>query len=222
MVGLDVGYLGTSSTDSTPPQISQTGAVETSAGHFVAFVRVADASGLRRVAVLYNDGQTAWTVVPLTHASGDLWTAEFNATSPIVVDSEAQDNTGLVGYSFNKAVNFQSKVASTVPPSSILINNPLPVPTGTFTLNQAVHTDFICSSNAGIDSCTGATDGGAAGQSGGLLDTSKPGIHAFTVSAEDLAGHLATKSVTYVVNFVFGGFQAPVDNPNILNTLGVA
>src|SRR5207253_4382524 len=164
LVGLDVGYLGTSSTDSTPPQISQTGAVETSAGHFVAFVRVADASGLRRVAVLYNDGQTAWTVVPLTHASGDLWTAEFNATSPIVVDSEAQDNTGLVGYSFNKAVNFQSKPASAVPAPAIVIDKPLPVPTGTFTLNQQVPTSFTCSSDAGISSCAGAADGGTAGQ----------------------------------------------------------
>ena len=37
--------------------------------------------------------------------------------------------------------------------------------------------------------------------------------------AEDAAGNAATKSATYVVLFRFGGFQAPVDNPNILNVV---
>jgi hypothetical protein len=216
-VALDVGF--SNSPDWTTPQITQTGAVETSPGHFVAFVRVTDASGLRRVSILYNDGNPVWTVVPLQPAGGDLWTVQFNATSPIVVDSEAQDNAGLVAYSFNKAVNFQSVVEQPSSAPSILITNPLPAPAGSFTLNQQVSTNFACSSALGVSSCTGAPDGGTSVQSGGLLDTSRPGTRTFTVTGTDLAGHSATKSVTYVVNFVFVGFQPPVDAPPTLNTV---
>jgi len=56
-IGLDIGY--SDSLDSTPPLITQVGAVKTTAGPFTAFMRVTDAgsgfgpaSGLNRVAVL--------------------------------------------------------------------------------------------------------------------------------------------------------------------------
>jgi len=108
--------------------------------------------------------------------------------------------------------------ASSAPQPSILITTPGAV--ATYTLNQQVHPLFACSSSAmiAITSCSGATDGGAAVQSGGLLDTSKAGTHTFTVAAEDAAGNAATKSVTYVVQFAFGGFLSPVNNPPTLNT----
>ena len=125
----------------------------------------------------------------------------------------------MVGYSFNKAVHFQSTVEQPGSQPSILITNPLPVPSGTFTLNQQVSTNFACSSALGVRSCSGAPDGGATVQSGGLLDTSRPGAHTFTVTGTDIAGHSATKSVNYVVGFVFGGFRPPVDAPPMLNTV---
>src|SRR5204863_3655630 len=100
----------------------------------------------------------------------------------------------------------------------VTIDAPLPVPTGTFMLNQQVPTNFDCSSSLVITNYSGSTDGSAASiQSGGRLDTTTPGTHTFTVAAEDAAGNAATKSVTYTVLFRFGGFQDPVSNPSALN-----
>ena len=171
-IGLDIGYSG--SNDVTPPLITQVGAVKTGSTSFTAFVRVSDASGLARVAVFYTTGAHDWTVKSLTNAGGGLWTATFDAgASSIRLDAEAQDAVGNVGYSFNKAVNFQSAVDTTAP--SLLASQPL---TGdTYTLNQQVKTSFDCSDLGGTASCTGTTDiGGPPIVSGGLLDTSKVGV----------------------------------------------
>jgi hypothetical protein len=208
--GLDVGY--STSNDYTPPQITQTSAVQ-SGSSITAFVRVSDASGLARVAVLYHDeGNATWNVVQLDHASGDLWSKTFMDANPIQLDSEAEDTQGNVAYSFNKAVNFQSVPASSVPQPSITITSA--VDGATYGLNQPVPSQFECSSSAlvAITGCSGATDGGSTVQSGGLVDTSKPGTHTFTVAAEDASGNLGTKSVTFTVQFSFGGFQPPVSN----------
>ena len=67
------------------------------------------------------------------------------ASTSIRLDAEAQDAVGNVGYSFNKAVNFQSAVDTTAP--SLLASQPL---TGdTYTLNQQVKTSFDCSDLGG-------------------------------------------------------------------------
>jgi hypothetical protein len=80
-----------------------------------------------------------------------------------------------------------------------------------------VPSQFACSSSAlvAITGCNGATDGGSTVQSGGPVDTSKPGTHTFTVAAEDASGNLGTKSVTFTVQFSFGGFQPPVSNTTL-------
>ena len=143
-IGLDIGYSG--SNDVTPPLITQVGAVKTGGTTFTAFVRVSDASGLARVAVFYTTGAHDWIRQPLTNAGGGLWTATFDAgVNSIRLDAEAQDAVGNVGYSFNKAVNFQSAVDTTAP--SLLASQPL---TGdTYTLNQQVKTSFDCSDLGG-------------------------------------------------------------------------
>jgi hypothetical protein len=213
-IGLDIGY--SNSSDVTPPQITQVGAVKTAPGVFNAFLRVTDDSGsLHRVAVLYNTGASAWKVKELTNAGGGLWTGTINETvDQIVLDGEAQDGAGNTGFSFNKAVNFQS-VPDTGGPS-LLISQPLP--SGTFTLNQQVQATFDCSDPGGVKSCTGKTDNGPPIQSGGLLDTSKPGPHTFTVTGTDLSGNTVSRSATFTVFFGFTGFSPPVNSPPVLNT----
>ena len=212
-IGLDVGYSNAS--DNVTPQITQVGAVKT-AGGFTAFMRVTDDSGsLHHVAVLWNDGGSTWHVTDLTHGSGDLWTAAITSTAPsIFIDGEAQDPAGNVGFSFNKAVNFQSTEDTSGP--SILIAPPLP--NATYTLGQQVNATFDCSDTGAVQSCTGQADAGGPIQSGGLLYTGSVGPHTFTVTATDLSGHTTTQSVTYTVVFGFSGFRPPVDNPPVLNT----
>ncbi|HSB37906.1 MAG TPA: PxKF domain-containing protein [Gaiellaceae bacterium] len=211
-IGLDIGY--SNSSDITAPLITQVGAVKTSGG-FTAFVRVTDDSGsLHHVAVLWSDGGPTWHVTDLTHGSGDLWTASIASTAAsIFVDGEAQDGAGNVGFSFNKAVNFQSTEDTTNP--SIVIAPPLP--NATYALGQQVNATFDCSDAGAVQSCIGQADAGGPIQSGGLLYTGSVGQHTFTVTATDLAGHTTTQTVTYTVVFGFTGFRPPVDNPPVLN-----
>jgi hypothetical protein len=215
-IGLDIGY--SSSLDSTPPLITQVGAVKTAAGPFTAFVRVTDASGsgLNRVAVLYTTGDGTWTVKLLTNAGGDLWTGTIPAgADSIRLDGEAQDFGGNVGFSFNKAVNFQS-VTDTGKPT-ITLDRPLP--NGVFTLNNQVKASFSCSDPGGVASCLGHSDSGPDQLSGfAPIATDTLGSHTFTVTSIDLAGNTTTKTITYYVLAIFG-FKPPVDNPPIVNVL---
>jgi len=171
-IGLDIGYSG--SPDSLPPQITQVGAVKTAPATFKAFMRVTDAngfgspSGLNRVAVLYTTGDGTWTVKLLTNAGGDLWTGTIPAgADSIRLDGEAQDNAGNVGFSFNKAVNFQS-VTDTGKPT-ITIDSPLP--NAAFTLNQHVDSSFFCSDLGGVASCSGKSDARPANPTGSSVAT---------------------------------------------------
>ena len=214
-MGLDVGY--STSSDYTPPAITQVGAVKTAPGSFSAFVRVTDDSGApRRVAVLYNTGAAVWQVLALTNAGDNLWTGTIT-TAPTVntiqLDAQAQDTAGNVGYSFNKAVNFQSVEDVSSPAISL----DAPLPGGVFTLHDLVRTSFDCSDLGAVASCRGRSDNLLYLRSGAPLNTLWVGDHTFTVTATDLAGHTTSKTVHYTVRYVFPGFRPPVNNPPTLN-----
>jgi hypothetical protein len=214
-IGIDIGY--SDSPDSNAPELTQVGAVKTGPGTFVAFVRVTDdGSGLNRVAVVYNTGTSAWGVQLLSDPDGDgLWTGTITVASTVQslrLDGEAQDVAGNVGYSFNKAVNFQSVVDTSGP--AITLDRPLP--NAVLTLNNQVPSSFTCSDPGGLVSCVGRSDSGANHESGFPIATDTLGPHTFTVTATDLSGNTVTKTVTYYVLAIFG-FKSPVDNPPVVN-----
>ncbi|WP_088009289.1 PxKF domain-containing protein [Indiicoccus explosivorum] len=51
---------------------------------------------------------------------------------------------------------------------------------------------------------------GLSSAAGGTFDTSKPGTHTVTVTAEDQAGNSVEKEVTYTVSYSFGGVLDPI------------
>jgi hypothetical protein len=209
-IGLQIGY--SDSSDVTAPLITQVGAVKAGDG-FDAFVRT-DATGIARVAVMWAaPGSGAWTVTPLTDAGGGLWRAHIVSSAPsITLDAEAEDVNHNVGYSFNKAVHFQSFTDSGGP--SITLDRPLP--NALFTLNDQVASSFRCSDPGGVKSCLGQSDSGVPAPSGGLINTGSLGAHTFTVTSTDITGNVTTKTIPYFVVGIFG-FKPPVDNPPIVN-----
>ena len=73
--------------------------------------------------------------------------------------------------------------------------------------------------NATYQCGTGITCAGTV-PSGSAIDTSTSGLHTFVVQALDADGNvIASLQRTYLVNYLFKGFFAPVDN---LPTLNVA
>jgi len=70
-----------------------------------------------------------------------------------------------------------------------------PLEGGQFKQNSQQIADFSCAdADSGVESCVGTVADGAA------IDTSKIGIHTFTVTARDKAGTVTTKTVQFMVN----------------------
>jgi hypothetical protein len=89
-------------------------------------------------------------------------------------------------------------------PHIVLVTPPAGSPYG---VNQQVTEDYQCiDTGSGIASCSDLT-------TETKLDTARPGLHTFTVTATDVAGNSHMDSVTYVVNpYNFFGFFQPIDN----------
>lgn len=82
-----------------------------------------------------------------------------------------------------------------------------------YLLNQVVAEDYECfDEGSGVASCSDDNPGSN-------LDTSTVGLHTFTVTATDFAGHTTTLTRTYHVLYKFSGFFQPVDNPPTTNVV---
>jgi hypothetical protein len=90
----------------------------------------------------------------------------------------------------------------------------LTVPAATaYLLNQSVAADYTCADGgSGVVACTGTA------ADGNNIDTASAGAKTFMVNARDNVGNINSQSVQYTVNYAFGGFLAPVDNPSVVNT----
>jgi hypothetical protein len=191
-------------------------------------VRVDDESDVGRVLAQVLKSDNSYVAIDLTQDTVDstLW-AENTTFLPKEVTVFAADKNGNVGTANNGGPGFVPQPPETTTPS-ITINTPAP-PAGTPPLlpmypqsdrNTALSSpplsDFSCEDNSGsgILSCVDQ-DGNP---SGTALDTSTLGIHTFTVTATDNAGHVTTLSRQYEV-IKFTGFFTPIDNPPTVNTV---
>lgn len=89
----------------------------------------------------------------------------------------------------------------------IVINTP--THEAEYLLNQEIIADWSATdSYSGLYSAIGTV------ASGETIDTSSAGEKTFEVTAEDLAGNQTTETVTYYVNYQYGGLLFPLNNKN--------
>jgi len=216
-------------TDFLPPRFTSVNVIQTSSTTTTIEVRVDDENGVGRVLAQVLKNDNSYMAIDLTQpdATGDptLWTTNTTFL-PREVTVFAADKKGNVGTANNGGPGFVPQLPETTTPT-ITINTPALPPAGTplpmyplsdrnTALSSPPLSDFSCQDNSGsgILSCVDQ-DGNP---SGTALDTSTLGIHTFTVTATDNAGHVTTLSRQYEV-IKFTGFFTPVDNPPTVNTV---
>lgn len=140
-------------------------------------------------------------------ADGDTLAYEWRDGNDVSIGSAAMLSIQLAAgtYTFTLVVSDGSSsstdtttvsVADTIPPS-IGIDSPLNA--AVFTVNQLVAASYACSdSGSGVASCSGNVPNGSP------INTAVPGARSFLVQATDAAGHGASASSTYQVQYSTG------------------
>ena len=197
------------STQNRAPLIEQLQPTRLADGSIVIFLRATtvDPGGISRAGAMYLDG-AGWHQVALTHGRGDVYQATVRpqGSTDIDVFGEVQDASGNVAYSTDKGGLFHSVSAASVPAPTIEVLSPQQ---GAFYgTGKPLTAQYVCSSPAGIETCTGTVANGAA------VDTSKPGTFTFSVTATDAAGHSTTVQRTYTVGTAADLSAALAANPN--------
>ena len=119
-------------------------------------------------------------------------------SSGLTITATCQDRSGNVApaASYVVAVDLTNPTLHpSVSPSTILLNGAAMVTSGA------------------ADALSGLSADGC-----GAIDTTTPGTKTVTCTATDNAGNSDTASATYVVNYDFSGFLAPVNNAPVVNT----
>jgi sugar lactone lactonase YvrE len=123
--------------------------------------------------------------------------ASFSLSTSVAPGTETVNASSNSHQVCDKANN----CAAAGPIAGIMIDRKAPaisvtVPTGAYTVNQAVTAQYSCADNgSGVGSCLGPVASGAA------LSTSSPGIYSFTVNAADNAGNSSSSSSSYTVSY---------------------
>jgi hypothetical protein len=102
--------------------------------------------------------------------------------------------------------NLLESVTAVAATPSIVIDRPLDA--GSYTVGQQVPARYACTSEGGVQSCTGTASNGAP------IDTAAVGHKSFTVTAQPLAGSPASKTVGYDVVYGFSGFPSGLIRTN--------
>ena len=231
-------WLVLSSTDTAdflPPQFTSVDVIQTSSTTSTIEVRVADenpSGGVGRVLAQVLKSDNTYTAIDLDQDGGDptLWT-ETTTFLPREVTVFAADMSGNVGTANNGGPGFVPQPPETQPDTTaptITIRTPAlppagkplamyPQSDGNPALADPPLSDFSCedeTSGSGILSCVDQ-DGNP---SRTPLDTSRLGVHTFTVTATDNDGNVSTLSRQYEV-IKFSGFFSPINNPPTINTV---
>ena len=197
------------SADQVAPLISEVNVSDTSNVATITARATDDSGHVAEAAALVNDG-TSWRYLQLSQSTLDptLWAGTISVSHDPEVFVEATDGSN-VSYSANKGENFTS-TNSNSPPSGVQIL--LQAPVGPYGQGQTVIATYQCGPAAA--QCIGTVPNGSP------IDTSAFGVHTFVVQAFDSDGNLiGSLERTYVVQYPFAGFFAPVDNEPVLNVV---
>ena len=199
---------GTQAREYEPPVFSQVDAlaVDTTGGQPLSAqfkVKVADAGGVKRVLVGYQDGAApAWKFVDLVQGQDGTWTGQgARASAAFRYFAQAVDSSGNVAVTTNKGSYYAQRDTITTPgtgagPTSITIATPTAT---TYAYGESVIASYACTDpDSVVTSCT-ATLNGIPVNSGDPLPTTTQGANVFTVTAV-AGGVTKTSSVTFTLS----------------------